>query len=86
LFAPADNIAEDPATGSAAGALGAYLVHHDAAGVEPIDDSIRLVIEQGDFMHRPSRINIEIKGKPGAIEQVRVGGPSVVVAQGEVVF
>lgn len=86
LFAPADNIAEDPATGSAAGALGAYLVHHDASGADSIDGSVRFVIEQGDFMHRPSRINIEIKGTPGAIEQVRVGGPSVVVAHGEVIF
>ena len=86
LFAPADNISEDPATGSAAGALGAYLVYHDASGAESIDGRVRFVIEQGDFMHRPSRINIEIKGKPGVIDEVRVGGPSVVVAHGEVVF
>ena len=86
LFAPADNISEDPATGSAAGALGAYLVHHGAANVEASDGRFRFVIEQGDFMHRPSRINIEVKGKPGAIEEVRVGGPSVVVARGEVFF
>jgi trans-2,3-dihydro-3-hydroxyanthranilate isomerase len=86
LFAPADNISEDPATGSAAGALGAYLVYHDAAGAESIDGKVRFVIEQGDFMHRPSRINIEIKGATGAVEEVRVGGPSVVVARGEVIF
>jgi trans-2,3-dihydro-3-hydroxyanthranilate isomerase len=86
FFAPADNIAEDPATGSAAGALGAYLVHHGASGAESVDGRVRFVIEQGDFMHRPSRINIEVTGKLGAIDVVRVGGPSVVVAQGEVFF
>ncbi len=86
LFAPADNIPEDPATGSAAGALGAYLVHHAAANIEASDGRFRFVIEQGDFMHRPSRINIEVKGKLGAVDEVRVGGPSVVVAQGEVFF
>ena len=86
MFAPGDNIAEDPATGSAAGALGAYLVHHGASGTEPIDGRARFVIEQGDFIHRPSRINLEVAGKPGAIEEVRVGGPSVVVAHGEVSF
>jgi len=86
LFAPADNISEDPATGSAAGALGAYLVHHGAANVEASNGSYRFVIEQGDFMKRPSRINIEIKGKLGAIDEVHVGGPSVVVAHGEVIF
>jgi trans-2,3-dihydro-3-hydroxyanthranilate isomerase len=86
FFAPADNIPEDPATGSAAGALGAYLVHHNGVGVEPVDGKFCFVIEQGDFINRPSRINIEVKGAPGAVEQVRVGGPSVVVANGEVVF
>ena len=86
MFAPGDNIAEDPATGSAAGALGAYLVHHGASGVEPADGRARFVIEQGDFMHRPSRINIEVAGKPGMVNEVRVGGPSVVVAHGEVTF
>ena len=86
MFAPGDNIAEDPATGSAAGALGAYLVHRGASGIESVDGRARFVIEQGDFMHRPSRINIEIAGKAGSIEEVRVGGPSIVVAHGEVTF
>ena len=66
--------------------LGAYLIHHGAIAVEPVDGKFNFVIEQGDFMRRPSRINLEIKGKPGAVEQVRVGGPSVVVAHGEVVY
>ena len=86
FFAPADNIAEDPATGSAAGALGAYLVHNGASGVEPVDGRMRFVIEQGDFIHRPSRIRLDVKGQLGTIEEVRVGGPSVVVANGEVIF
>jgi trans-2,3-dihydro-3-hydroxyanthranilate isomerase len=86
MFAPGDNIAEDPATGSACGALGAYLVHHGATGNEAIDGLYRFVIEQGDFIHRPSRIGLEVKGEAGSVSQVRVGGPSVVVAHGEVVF
>jgi len=86
FFAPADNIPEDPATGSAGGALGAYLVHHGASGAESVDGWVRFIIEQGDFIHRPSRINLEVKGKLGAIDEVRVGGKSVVVAHGEVVF
>ena len=84
MFAPGDNIAEDPATGSAAGALGAYLVHHNATGVEPVDGAYKFVLEQGDFMKRPSRINLEVTGGPGKIDVVRVGGPSVIVARGEV--
>lgn len=84
MFAPGDNIPEDPATGSAAGALGAYLVHYGAQNVDALDGKFSFVIEQGDFIHRPSRINIEIKGELGAVREVRVGGPSVVVARGEV--
>ena len=86
FFAPADNIAEDPATGSACGALGAYLVHHAALSLEPENGRYKFVIEQGDFIHRPSRINLDVKGERGAVEEVKVGGSSVLVAKGEVVF
>jgi len=84
MFAPGDNIAEDPATGSAAGALGGYLVYHGASNAETKDGRVKFVLEQGDFIHRASRINLDVKGGAGTIEEVRVGGPSVVVAQGEV--
>lgn len=86
FFAPADNIPEDPATGSACGALGAYLVHHAALSLEPEDGRYQFVIEQGDFIHRPSRLNLDVKGAAQAVEEVRVGGPSVLVARAEVFF
>lgn len=41
-------------------------------------------IEQGDFMLRPSRIFAQVDGRPGAIDRVRIGGSSVVVAKGEI--
>jgi trans-2,3-dihydro-3-hydroxyanthranilate isomerase len=85
FFAPADNIPEDPATGSACGALGGYLVHHGAISVEPTDGRRKFVIEQGDFIHRPSRINLNVKGDRDSIAEVKVGGPSVLVARGEVI-
>ena len=84
FFAPADNIPEDPATGSACGALGAYLVHHGALSLEPQDGRYKFVIEQGDFIHRPSRINLDVKGEAGKVEEVKVGGLAVLVARGEV--
>jgi trans-2,3-dihydro-3-hydroxyanthranilate isomerase len=86
FFAPADNIPEDPATGSACGALGGYLIHHGALNVEPQDGRYKFVIEQGDFIHRPSRIHLDVKGAPGSVEEVKVGGSAVLVARGEVVF
>ncbi|HEY0762297.1 MAG TPA: PhzF family phenazine biosynthesis protein [Pyrinomonadaceae bacterium] len=84
FFAPADNIPEDPATGSACGALGGYLVHHGGLSLEPEDGRYKFVIEQGDFIHRPSRINLDVKGQPGKVEEVKVGGQAVLVARGEV--
>lgn len=86
FFAPADNIPEDPATGSACGALGAYLVHHGGLNFEAEDGRYKFVIEQGDFIHRPSRINLDVKGTAGNVEEVKVGGLAVLVARGEVVY
>lgn len=86
FFAPADNIPEDPATGSACGALGAYLVHHGGLSLEPADGRYKFVIEQGDFINRPSRINLDVKGEKGRVEEVKVGGQAVLVARGEVFF
>jgi trans-2,3-dihydro-3-hydroxyanthranilate isomerase len=86
FFAPADNIAEDPATGSACGALGGYLVHHAGLSLEPENGRYKFVIEQGDFIHRPSRINLDVAGAAQAVKEVKVGGPSVLVAKGEVIF
>lgn len=77
FFAPDDNIPEDPATGSAAGALSGYLIHQGA--VEPG----RFRIEQGDFMDRPSRITAEVSGEAGRVGEVRIGGASVLMARGE---
>jgi len=84
FFAPADNIPEDPATGSACGALGAYLIHHGAIEAEQRDGRHSFVIEQGDFIHRPSRIHLDVNGTTRDIREVKVGGASVVVAEGEV--
>jgi trans-2,3-dihydro-3-hydroxyanthranilate isomerase len=86
FFAPADNIPEDPATGSACGALGAYLVHHGALSLEPENGRYKFVIEQGDFINRPSRINLDVKGEAGRVEEVKVGGQAVLVARGEVLL
>ena len=80
FFAPADNITEDPATGSAAGSLSGYLVYHGAI------DTNGFTIEQGDFMNRPSRIFAEVTGEKGYIERVKIGGSSVVIAKGEITF
>jgi trans-2,3-dihydro-3-hydroxyanthranilate isomerase len=85
-FFVGQNIGEDPATGSAAGPLGGYLVHHDATRVDPVEGIYKFVIEQGDFINRPSRIGLEVKGAPGKVERVCVSGSSIVVARGVLEF
>ncbi len=80
FFAPDDGIPEDPATGSAAGALSGYLVHHGAI------DAGKFTIEQGDFMQRPSRIFAEVSGEKEMVKEVKIGGSSILVAEGELFF
>lgn len=72
--------AEDPATGSASGPLGCYLVRH---GIVPPARAGAIVSAQGVKMNRPSRVHIRIDATaPDAITRVRVGGASVLVGEG----
>ena len=75
----AKNIVEDPATGSASGCLGAYLVEHRLV---PRKRSARIVNEQGYEIGRPSRIDIEVVSEGDRIEQVMVGGSVVHMMDG----
>jgi trans-2,3-dihydro-3-hydroxyanthranilate isomerase len=79
MFAPLMGVAEDAATGSAAGPLGAYLVRHGAVPVEPMT---RIVVEQGLEMGRPSRLTAEVGVADGEVRAVRVGGGVRLVAEG----
>ncbi len=83
MFAPGFGIPEDPATGSAAGALGAYLVWHNI--VRPHSGLAKIVVDQGIEIGRDSRIEVEVSvGNGGDITEVRVGGEAVTVIEGEV--
>jgi trans-2,3-dihydro-3-hydroxyanthranilate isomerase len=80
MFAPAHGVAEDPATGSASGPLGCYLVEH---GLVRADAQRRITSRQGVAMGRASRIHVAIEGASGAITDVKVGGQAVLVGSGE---
>ncbi|KAH7169420.1 hypothetical protein DER46DRAFT_635329 [Fusarium sp. MPI-SDFR-AT-0072] len=70
---------EDPATGSAAVTLGAYLAMQEHADQE----AIRFEITQGVEMGRQSEITVEVKLKSRAkIEEIYLGGSAVVVMNG----
>jgi trans-2,3-dihydro-3-hydroxyanthranilate isomerase len=83
MLAPGFGISEDPATGSASGPLGAYLVTHSVVSPDAARNMISL---QGVAMGRPSRLSISIDSDRGRITRVRVGGRSVLVGRGELVF
>jgi trans-2,3-dihydro-3-hydroxyanthranilate isomerase len=77
-FAPALGVAEDPATGSAAGPLAYHLARH---GRIAFGDEIE--ISQGAEIGRPSTLYSRAVGTADAVERIEVGGSAVVVARGE---
>jgi trans-2,3-dihydro-3-hydroxyanthranilate isomerase len=81
MFAPAGGVAEDPATGSAAGPLAYHLARHGRIGFgEEIE------ISQGDELGRPSTLFARVDGSADELERVEVGGSAVIVARGEFRF
>jgi trans-2,3-dihydro-3-hydroxyanthranilate isomerase len=77
MFAPADGVAEDPATGSAAGPLAIHLCRHGrvAFGEE-------IEISQGEELGRPSILRARASGSGDSVESVEVAGGAVIVAGG----
>jgi trans-2,3-dihydro-3-hydroxyanthranilate isomerase len=82
MFGPGAGVMEDPATGSAAAALGGYLAMRE--GKTDGDGTMRWVIEQGFEMGRPSILRVEADRVAGAVTGVRVGGASVLVSEGSI--
>jgi trans-2,3-dihydro-3-hydroxyanthranilate isomerase len=82
MFAPAFGIPEDPATGSAAGPLGCYLVNYGLVPFETDTTQVEIVEEQGFEMGRPSILYITIGYQNDEISSVEVGGKSVAVGEG----
>ncbi|WP_135829179.1 PhzF family phenazine biosynthesis protein [Halorussus halobius] len=74
MFAPAAGVPEDPVTGTASGAVGAYLREYE---VFDGDFPEEMVFEQGHFVDRPGYVRVRVG------EQVRVGGQAAVALDGE---
>ena len=81
VFAPLDNVPEDPATGSANGALVALLSEK-----EPSQESERLFkVHQGDDMGRPCRLFLRtVKNNQGGTD-VYIGGQAKIVGDGNMI-
>ncbi len=78
MFSPDLGIGEDPATGAAVSALGGYL----GIRASERDGTVQWVVEQGFEIGRPSLLHLEVDKKDGEITGVRVGGSTVLVAEG----
>jgi trans-2,3-dihydro-3-hydroxyanthranilate isomerase len=80
MFANDLGVPEDPATGSAAGCLAAYLLEHSYLGTDPVD----VRVEQGYEIGRPSLLYLQA-ARDGDEMRVDVGGKVRMVARGELV-
>jgi trans-2,3-dihydro-3-hydroxyanthranilate isomerase len=76
MFDSEFGIGEDPATGSAAGPLGAYLAEYGDLG-----KTRSVTIHQGEQVGRPSELNVEVD-REGDAWRVRVGGGVHIVGRG----
>ena len=78
MFAPGAGVPEDPVTGTASGACGAYLDRFGALDPTPPE----MIFEQGHFLDRDGRVRVEASDATtrGA---VRVGGTATVALDGE---
>jgi PhzF family phenazine biosynthesis protein len=72
-FVPLAGVPEDPVTGTASGAVAAFLDH---VGAFDRDFPDELVLEQGHFVDRPGRVRVRVD------DEVRVGGRGVVAVDG----
>lgn len=75
-----DGVAEDVATGSAAGTIGAYRLRYCGAKTE-----VAFTLHQGRFTGRASQLIVEPQGTPDVIHSVKVGGDVAIVGHGSLV-
>lgn len=76
-FAPVHGVNEDPVTGTASGALGAYLVRHG------ISDGSSIIMEQGYEINRPGKVHVTVG--PDTLK-VQAGGMACPVLKGKILL
>jgi trans-2,3-dihydro-3-hydroxyanthranilate isomerase len=81
VFAPGIGVMEDPATGTACGALAAGMV--DAELTTP-SAARHMVITQGMEMGRPSQVHVMLKCEDKKPVALRIGGLCVWTGRGEI--
>jgi trans-2,3-dihydro-3-hydroxyanthranilate isomerase len=81
VFAGGAGVTEDPATGSAALGLGAWLA---ATGLVLVDGATSYLVEQGVEIGRPSRLECSVRCTDGRPVELSVTGAVVPIAEGRI--
>jgi PhzF family phenazine biosynthesis protein len=80
-FAPSVGIDEDPVSGAASAAVGAFLVNNRLI---PVEETTRLIIEQGHAIQRPGIVYVHIHTYKNQILKVTFGGQGVIAFDGRI--
>ena len=82
MFCPALGIAEDPVSGNAHGLLGAYLA--DLGLLTRSEEKARFVGVQGQSLHRPGRVDVELEFAAEKLAAVWISGQAVSIFETEI--
>jgi len=82
MFCPALGIPEDPASGNAHGMLGVYLVNQEL--LRPENGRVMFRGRQGQWVRRPSVIDVEVESSGRVAQSVKIVGDAVIVYEAEV--
>ncbi|MDE2447939.1 MAG: PhzF family phenazine biosynthesis isomerase [Gammaproteobacteria bacterium] len=82
MFCPALGIGEDPVSGNAHGLLGVYLAHYGFVARDLRRASF--VGVQGQYVHRPGRVEVELDLKEGSVAGVWIVGQAISVFETEI--
>ena len=84
-FCPAVGLPEDPVTGTAGGAVSAYLAKHGPLTADA-DGILRFRTEQGYDMGRPGNVEVRLETAGGEVTRVQVSGYAALVGEGKLSF
>jgi PhzF family phenazine biosynthesis protein len=82
MFCPALGIAEDPVSGNAHGLLGAFLA--DLGLLTRNEEKAHFVGVQGQSLHRPGRVDVELEFTDKRLVAVWISGQAVSIFETEI--
>jgi len=81
-FCPAVGLSEDPVTGTASAAVGAYLAHHGRLAPDA-DGVLSFRTEQGYALGRPGSARVRLETDGSQVTRVQISGVATLVGEGK---